>query len=65
MLIAEAGEELQKMLDMIERYAEMWKFRFNARKSKVMVVGKKNSGEKWRIGDEEMEEVESFKYLGV
>ena len=30
-----------------------------------MVVGKKNSGEKWRIGDEEMEEVESFKYLGV
>ena len=30
-----------------------------------MVVGKKNSGEKWRIGDEEMEEVDSFKYLGV
>ena len=30
-----------------------------------MVVGKKNSGEKWRIGDEEMEEVESFKYPGV
>ena len=23
------------------------------------------SGEKWKIGDEEMEEVESFKYLGV
>ena len=42
----------------------MWKFRFNARKSKVMVVGK-NSGEKWRIGDKEMEEVEPFKYLGV
>ena len=63
-LIAEAGEELQKMLDMVGRYAEMWKFRFNARKSKVMVVGK-NSSEKLRIGDEEMEEVESFKYLGV
>ena len=42
----------------------MWKFRFNVRKSKVMVVGK-NSDEKWRIGDEEMEEVDSFKYLGV
>ena len=64
-LIAESGEELQKMLDMVGRYAEIWKFRFNARKSKVMVVGKKNSGEKWKIGDEEMEEVESFKYLGV
>ena len=64
-LIAESGEELQKMLDMVGRYAELWKFRFNARKSKVMVVGKKNSGGKWKIGDEEMEEVESFKYLGV
>ena len=64
-LIAETGEELQKMLDMVGRYAEVWKFRFNARKSKVMVVGKKNGGEKWRIGDEEMEEVDSFKYLGV
>ena len=32
---------------------------------KVMVVGIKNSSEKWKIGDEEMEEVESFKYLGV
>ena len=64
-LIAESGEELQKMLDMVGRYAELWKFRFNARKSKVMVVGRKNSGEKWKIGDEEMEEVESFKYLGV
>ena len=64
-LIAESGEELQKMLDMVGRYAELWKFRFNAKKSKVMVVGKKNSGEKWKIGDEEMEEVESFKYWGV
>ena len=30
-LIAEAGEELQKMLDMVGRYAEMWKFRFKCR----------------------------------
>ena len=46
-LRAETGEELQKMLDMVGRYAE------------------KNSSEKWRIGDEEMEEVKSFKYLGA
>ena len=31
----------------------------------MIVTGKKNSDEKWKIGDEEMEEVESFKYLGV
>ena len=30
-----------------------------------MAVVKRISGEKWKIGDEEMEEVESFKYLGV
>ena len=66
-LIAESGEELQKMLDMVGRYAQMWKFRliFNAKQSKVMVVGEKNSDEKWKISDEEMEEVESFKYMGV
>ena len=29
------------------------------------IIRKKNSDKKWKIGDEEMEEVESFKYLGV
>ena len=53
------------MLNVVGRYSDMWKFKFNARKSKVLVVGRRNNGEKWEIRGEEMEEVESFKYLGV
>ena len=42
------------------RYADTWK---NAKKSKVMVVGKTNSSEKLSVCGEEMEKVKAFKYL--
>ena len=63
-LMAESSAELQEMLDVVGRYAHQWKFRFNARKSKTMVVGT-SGGESWSINGEVMEEVEAFKYLGV
>ena len=62
-LMAESSAELQEMLDVVGRYAQQWKFRFNARKSKTMVVGT-SGGESWSINGEVMEEVEAFKYLG-
>ena len=49
-LVADSGAELQAMLDVVEAYVSRWKMKFNTRKSKVMVMGKK---------------VEVFKYLGV
>ena len=64
-LLAEAPDELQKMLDMVGQYAEEWKFSFNASKSKSMVVGATSGSERWRISGEEMEEVKAFKCLGV
>ena len=39
--------------------------KLNSRKSKVMVVGKKEAGVSWKIGEELVEEVEVFKYSGV
>ena len=63
-LLAETGDELQEMLDVVGHYAQEWRFRFNARKSKTMVVGA-NSEESWSISGEQMEEVTAFKYLGV
>ena len=63
-LLAETGDELQGMLDVVGHYAQEWKFRFNARKSKTMVVGA-NSEESWSISGEKMEAVTAFKYLGV
>ena len=37
----------------------------NSRKSKVMVVGKREAGVISKIGEEIVEEVEEFKYLEV
>ena len=39
--------------------------KFNSRKSTVMVVGEKEAGVSSKIGEEIVEEVEEFKYLGV
>ena len=63
-LLAETGDKLQEMLDVVGYYAQEWKFRFNTQKSKTMVVGA-NSEESWSISAEKMEEVTAFKYLGV
>ena len=38
-----------------------WRFRFNSKKSKTMMVGGKYSGGEWKINEERMENVEVFK----
>ena len=61
-LLAETSAELQEMLDVVGHYAQEWRFGFNARKSKTMLVGA-SSEESWSISGEQMEEVVAFKYL--
>ena len=39
--------------------------KFNSRMNKVVVVGKREAGVSWKIGEEIVEEVEESKYLGV
>ena len=46
-----------------EKYAMKWRFRFNSKKSKTMMVGGKGSG--GECNEKRMENVEVFKYLGV
>ena len=53
------------MLEVVQVYVIRWRMKFNSRKSKIMVVGKREGGTSWKIGWEIMEEVEEFKYLGV
>ena len=53
------------MLDVVESYVSRWKMNFNSRKSKVNVVGKRETGVSLKIGEEIVEVVEEFKYLGV
>ena len=59
------GMDLQTMLKVVQAYAMRWRMKFNSRKSTIMLVGKRESGMSWKIGEEIMEEVEEFKYLGV
>ena len=63
--MADSGAKLQAVLDVVEAYVSSWKMKFNSRKSKVIVVGKREAGVSWKIGEETVEMVEVFKYLGV
>ena len=49
-LVADSGAELQAMLDVVEACVSRWEMTFNSRKSKVMVVGKREAGVSWKIG---------------
>ena len=53
------------MLEVVQAYEIRWRMKFNSKKSKIVVVGKREGGTSWKIGEEATEEVEEFKYLGV
>ena len=64
-LMAESARELQSLLQISHQFAKQWNLKFNSRKSKVMVVGKRiNNNLTWKLGDESIEEVKEYKYLG-
>ena len=64
-LVADTGMELQTMPEVVRAYVMRWRMKFNTRKGKIMVVGKREGGTSWKIGEEIMEEVEQFKCLSV
>ena len=53
------------MLEVVQAYGIRWRMKFSSKKSKIMLVGNRQGGTSWKIGEEAMEEVEEFKYLGV
>ena len=63
-LVADSGMELLTMLEVVA-YVMRCRMKFNSRKGKIMVVGKKEYGTSWKTGEEIMEEVEEFKHLGM
>ena len=52
------GMELQTMLEVVQAYVIRWRIKFNNKKGKIMLVGKREGGTSWKIGEEAMEEVE-------
>jgi len=65
-LLANSSQDLQKLLDAVYEYSQKWRFRWNCAKSKVMCFGSRDAQkQRFFLGDQELEVVKSFKYLGV
>ena len=65
-LIASSPEELQGMLDIVQTYAQKWRYSLHPGKSKVMVFGSRQpSPLRWKLGSDTIEVVEQHLHLGI
>jgi hypothetical protein len=66
-ICAETPEALQEGLDCVKEYCDRWLLKLNANKCKIMIFsrGKVRNLPNWRIGDNSLEVVYSFTYLGL
>ena len=68
-LIGKNAAELQKLLDVVYKWCHRWRVVINTSKTKVMIFKKKGcnliTNESFRIGDNRVEIVNRYKYLGV
>lgn len=66
-LIAERAQDLKEMMGRMKKYLEGKELVLNAEKSKILMFKRGRSAKKkeeWKWGEEDIEEVKSFKYLG-
>ena len=64
-MIAETEEALQHNVEAMNEALVRWDLKVNWKKSKVMRVARKREECQVRIGDEQLEQVDTMKYLGV
>ena len=68
-LVAETQEDLQTQLDILKDFTDDIKMEVNIGKTKVMVLRKNkrksHSQKTWFLGEQELQECDSYKYLGV
>ena len=66
-IFAETPEILQHLLKKAKNYCDKWKLKLNARKCKIIIFsrGKVRKYPKFYIGDETIEVVSNFLYLGL
>ena len=64
-LCSEDGEELQRVLDKLVEWTNVWGMAFNATKCKVMHMGNKNIKHKYRMEDHILEVTRSERDIGV
>ena len=70
-LIAKDRKDLQSQLDTLDKFSKSLKMEVNLDKTKVMLIQKQKSRAKskrskpWKIGNKELKECTSYKYVGV
>ena len=66
-ILAECPEDLQRALDILKIYCELWGLDINVRKTKVMIFsrGKIRKMPKFNFNEETVDVVWDYKYLGV
>ena len=68
-LVAETPENLQKQLDILKDFTDDIKMEVNIGKTKVMVLRKNkrksHPQNTWFLGEQELQECDSYKYFGV
>ena len=66
-LMAESPEALQSMLDVVFKYSQQYRFKFNQDKSNVMIFGMRDTSKvrKFYLGEVELKIVDKYKYLGL
>ena len=70
-LLGKDRKDLQSQLDELDKFSKSLKMEVNMNKTKVMLIQKQKSRAKsmentpWKIGDKEVKECTSYKYLGV
>ena len=71
-LLADSPDDLQKMLDISQEYADKWRYSFNTDKSAIKVFGETAKSRatlrlkrKWKLGDLPLAEVDEEHHLGI
>ena len=63
-LIADSENSLLEMLSVADIFAKKWGMKYNAKKSQILITGKKWSNKLWPLGENMLEESKKYKYLG-
>ena len=65
-IITDSAEDLKKSMKIATNWGKQWRCSFNRDKSQVVVFGQRKKREHdWRLGDEKIDQVEGYKYLGL
>ena len=64
-LLSSSQRGIQKQLNILDKYCEEWQLNLNVSKTKIMIIAKNKITAKLVYRDTQLEQMDSFPYLGV